>query len=155
MTIDQLSIWKVEEWVRDYNWMKKEIVRLQKVIRGGTVPMKAWGVAQYGIEAVMPKGSSGKSSLELEQMDIREEKQIRRLEKYESIVYALETAFDVLQDERQKIIYDCLLEEMTYRQIALHLSMSKDYVQRQKKEIVRQIGQSRQIQSILTGRNSA
>lgn len=155
MTVDQLSIWKIEEWVRDYNWMKKEIVRLQKVNYGNSISMRSWGVAQYGIEAVMPKGSSGKSAAELEHMDIREEKQRKRLEKYECIVYALEMAFDALEDERQKIIYDCLLEEMTYRQIAMHLNVSKDYVQRQRKKIVRQIGQSRQIQSILTSKNSA
>lgn len=111
--------------------------------------MKSWGVAQYGDEAAMPRGSSGKSYAELRDMDIREEKQIRRLEDYQRNVYALETAIDVLEDERQKIIYDCLLDEMTYRQIALHLSMSKDFVQKQKNDIVRQIRQSRQITAIL------
>lgn len=129
--------------------MKKEIARLQRIIYGSTSPMKSWGVAQYGDEAAMPRGSSGKSYAELRDMDIREEKQIRRLEDYQRNVYALETAIDVLEDERQKIIYDCLLDEMTYRQIALHLSMSKDFVQKQKNDIVRQIRQSRQITAIL------
>ncbi|MEK3886546.1 sigma-70 family RNA polymerase sigma factor [Bacillus sp. FSL K6-3431] len=140
---------RISQLIKDYNWMKKEIARLQRIIYGSTSPMKSWGVAQYGDEAAMPRGSSGKSYAELRDMDIREEKQIRRLEDYQRNVYALETAIDVLEDERQKIIYDCLLDEMTYRQIALHLSMSKDFVQKQKNDIVRQIRQSRQITAIL------
>ncbi|WP_453992131.1 sigma-70 family RNA polymerase sigma factor [Bacillus nitroreducens] len=135
--------------IKDYNWMKKEISRLQRIIYGTSFPMKSWGVAQYGIEATLPKGSRGKSQAELEAMDLREKRQIERLETYERYVYALESAVDVLKDERLKIIYDCLLDEMTYRQIALHLNVSKDYVQKRKNEIVRQISQSRQITSIL------
>lgn len=139
----------ISQLIKDYNWMKKEIARLQRIIYGSTVPMIKWGVAQYGIESVMPKGSSGKSVAELDAMDLREKRQIERLESYQKYVYALESAVDILEDERQKIIYDCLLDEMTYRQIALHLNVSKDYVQKQKNEIVRQIGQSRQITAIL------
>ncbi len=135
--------------IRDYNWMRKEITRLQRIIYGSPIPMVKWGVAQYGIEAVMPKGSKGKSHAEMDAMDLREKRQIERLESYQRYVYALETAVDVLEEERQKIIYDCLLDEMTYRQIAMHLNMSKDFVQKQKNEIVRQIRQSRQITAIL------
>ncbi|MBS4204025.1 sigma-70 family RNA polymerase sigma factor [Bacillus sp. FJAT-49754] len=135
--------------------MKKEIARLHRIIYGSTVPMIKWGVAQYGIEATMPKGSSGMSASELDAMDLREKRQIERLETYQRYVYALESAVDILENERQKFIYDCLLDEMTYRQIALHLNMSKDFVQKQKNDIVRQIRQSRQITAILTMEKSA
>ena len=141
---------QVSQLIRDYRWMKNEVNRLQRTIYGSVFPMQSWGVAQYGIDAAMPKGSKGKSVAEMEAMDVREKKQMERLEAYERYVYALESAVDVLEDERQKIIYDCLLDEMTYRQIALHLAVSKDYVQKQKTDIVRQIGQSRQITAILT-----
>lgn len=139
----------ISQLIKDYNWMKKEIARLQRIIYGSTIPMIKWGVAQYGIEAVMPKGSPGKSVAELNAMDLREKRQIERLETYQRYVYALESAVDIFKDERQKIIYDCLLDEMTYRQIAVHLNVSKDFVQRQKMDIVRQMRQSRQITAIL------
>ncbi|PID03616.1 hypothetical protein CSV67_02955 [Sporosarcina sp. P2] len=141
---------QITQLIRDYRWMKNEIGRLQRIIYGTTFPMKSWGVAQYGIDAAMPKGSKGKSIAEMDAMDLREKRQIQRLEDYQKYVYALESAVDILEDERQKIIYDCLLDEMTYRQIALHLNVSKDFVQRQKTEIVRQMRQSRQITGILT-----
>ena len=142
---------KIAQLIRDYNWMRKEIDRLQGILWGGSSPMRSWGVAQYGIESVMPKGSRGKSYAELDAMDIREKNQLDRLDKYERNVYGLEKALEILKDERQKIIYDCLLDEMTYRQIALHLAMSKDYVRKQRNDIIRQISQSSQITAILTG----
>lgn len=150
MNLQKHSTDQLSQLIKDYRWMKNEISRLQRIVYGSTFPMQSWGVAQYGIEAVMPKGSKGKSHAEMDAMDVRERKQIERLKVYERNVFALEMAVDALEDERQKIIYDCLLDEMTYRQIALHLAVSKDYVQKQKNEIVRQIRQSRQITAILT-----
>ncbi|MEK5038990.1 sigma factor-like helix-turn-helix DNA-binding protein [Sporosarcina sp. FSL K6-3457] len=140
---------KIAQLIKDYRWMKNEINRLQSIIWGGSTPMRSWGVALYGIEAAMPRGSKGKSYAELDAMDIREKNQLDRLEKYERNVYALEKALDILEDERQKIIYDCLLDDMTHRQIAEHLSMSKDYVRHQKNDIISQISQSSQITAIL------
>lgn len=50
----------IENLVNNYHWMVKEVYRLQKVLYGSTISMKNWGVAQYGLEAAMPKGSPGK-----------------------------------------------------------------------------------------------
>ncbi|WP_249928301.1 hypothetical protein [Niallia circulans] len=51
----------IAELIRDYRMMKREIERLQRIIYGKSVPMRSWGVAQYGVEATLPHGSSGKS----------------------------------------------------------------------------------------------
>ncbi|PUB12606.1 sigma-70 family RNA polymerase sigma factor [Paenisporosarcina sp. OV554] len=139
---------EITQLIRDYYWMKKEILRLETILFGKNIPMGSWGVAQYGIDAAMPKGSSIRSAKELEKMDIREIRQIERLEAYRWNVYALESAADELDSEILKIIYDCLLDNMTYRQIALHLNISKDQVQRQKAEIIRQMRQTRQMRQI-------
>lgn len=136
--------------ISNYRMWKREIQRLERVLYGGHRSMSSWGVAQYGLDAAMPKGSSIRSVVELERMDVRERSQIKRLQRLESYVYALEVAYDLLKDEQLKTVYDCLLDGMTYRQIAEHLTSSKDYVYRSKKEIVRQIGQNRQIMTILT-----
>lgn len=50
----------IENLVNNYHWMVKEVYRLQKVLYGSTISMKNWGVAQYGLEVAMPKGSPGK-----------------------------------------------------------------------------------------------
>lgn len=145
----------ISKLIREYRRMKNEIERLNRVLYGSSSFIRSYGVARYGIEATLPRGSSLRSIAELEAMDLREQKQIERLERYERYVYALELAFDILEDETQKIIYDCLLDGMTYRQIAAHLSVSKDYVHKHKKDIVRQIRQNRQITHILQNEKTA
>ncbi len=117
--------------------------------------MGSWGVAQYGLDAAMPKGSSIRSAEEMKRMDVRERSQIQRLEKMRTYVYALEVAYDLVEDEQLQTIYDCLLDGMTYRQIAEHLSASKDYVRLKKIAVFSQISQNSQISRILTYEKTA
>lgn len=126
------------ELIRDYCMMKKEIERLQRILYGFSIPMRNWGVAQYGIEVTL-QGSKGKSQAELKDMDIREQKQIERLELYQSRVYAIECAGDFLDREILKIVYDCMLSRMTRQQIAEHLEVSRDSVDKLRAEIKAQI----------------
>jgi len=130
----------IAELVRDYRMMKREIERLQRIIYGKSVPMRSWGVAQYGIEATLPHGSSGKSQAELRDMDIREQKQIMRLQEYQRKVFAIESAGDFLDKEILKIVYDCMLSGMTRQQIAVHLEISRDSVDKLRADIKAQIG---------------
>lgn len=139
----------ITQMIKDYRWMKKEIIRLQSIIYGYTVPIASWGVAQYGIEAVMPKGSKGKSLSEIKRAESLEDKRKKRLQRYETEVFLLETLSDTLENETQKVIFDCLLEGMTYREIGLHLGMSKDNVQKQKREIVQQLRENEQMETFL------
>lgn len=127
------------ELIRDYRMMKKEIERLQRILYGFSIPMRNWGVAQYGIEATLPNGSKGKSQAELIDMDIREQKQIERLGYYQSRVYAIECAGDFLEREILKIVYDCMLSRMTRQQIAEHLEVSRDSVDKLRAEVKAQI----------------
>ena len=129
----------ISDLIRDYRMMKREIKRLQKVIYGKSFPMRSWGVAQYGIDAAMPKGSSGKSQAELKNMDIREQKQYERLEEYQRRVVAIESAGDLLNREILKIVYDCTLSGVTRHQISIHLEISRDSVDKLRSEIKAQI----------------
>lgn len=129
----------VNQMIKDYGWMQSEIIRLQNRIYGGSLPMSTWGVAQYGIEAVMPKGSNGKSMAELKNMDTLERKRLARLNRYETEVYILESLADSFDTEFQNIVYDCLLDRQTHRQIAAQLMTSKAQIQKCKKEILEQM----------------
>lgn len=141
--------------VNNYRFWKKEIERLERILYGYSTTMGSWGVAQYGIDAAMPKGSSIRSARELEKMDIREKNQILRLERLQRYVYALEEALDIVDDEHLNTIYDCLLDGMTHRQIAAHLSVSKDYVRYKKQEVFSQISQNSHIRTLLTSQKFA
>ncbi|WP_240056487.1 sigma-70 family RNA polymerase sigma factor [Bacillus mesophilum] len=145
----------ISELIRDYRMMKREIDRLQKILFGQTMPMRSWGVAQYGIEATLPHGSAGKSQAELRDMDIREQKQIARLEEYQRRVYAIESAGDYLDKEILKIVYDCMLEGMTRQAIAVHLEISRDSVDKLRSDIKAQIGTNTTFSKLLHGEKLA
>jgi hypothetical protein len=145
----------IAELIRDYRMMKREIDRLQRIIYGKSVPMRSWGVAQYGVEATLPHGSSGKSQAELRDMDIREQKQIMRLKEYQRKVFAIESAGDFLDKEILKIVYDCMLSGMTRQQIAVHLEISRDSVDKLRADIKAQIGTNTTFSKLLHGEKSA
>jgi hypothetical protein len=150
-----MSSINITELIRDYRMMKREIERLQKIIFGKSFPMRSWGVAQYGIEATLPKGSSGKSLAELKDMDIREQKQLTRLEEYQRRVIAIESAGDFLDREILKIVYDCMLSGMTRRQIAAHLEVSPDSIDKFRADIKSQIQSNTTFSKLLHGEKSA
>lgn len=95
---------EIENLIISYHWMVKEVRRLQRVLYGSTIPMKNWGVVQYGLEAAMPKGSPGKSQAELRQMNMREERLFKRLKYYEERVYAVELGAEKIKGEQHKVI---------------------------------------------------
>lgn len=127
---EQMIKWQVEEWIRDYNFMIREISRLNRLLNtvGGSLKL----TATYGIESSMPKGNGGVSQAELRQMDIRE----RRLYKYEMIIHYLEDALDSFDNDKHRILYDCMIEGMSYRSIAAHMAMSRDTIRKMRDEIL-------------------
>jgi chromatin segregation and condensation protein Rec8/ScpA/Scc1 (kleisin family) len=139
------------ELIRDYRMMKNEIDRLQTILYGEVFPMSSWGVAQYGIEAALPKGSKGKSQAELKAMDIREQKQWERLNEYQRKVIAIESAGDFLEKEIHKIVYDCMLSNMTRKQIASHLEISLESVDKLRLDIKSQIETNQDFAKLLYG----
>jgi hypothetical protein len=146
---------QIEALLRDYRWMRKEVDRLERILFGYSSPMRSWGVSQYGIEATLPKGSPGKSQAELKDMDIREERLYKRLKKYQKIVYAIELAVDFIEDEKMKIVYDCILEGMSYRAIGYHLGISREQVRRMKNKIIDHLCQSCHFLQLLKEEKSA
>ncbi|KIL80716.1 hypothetical protein [Bacillus badius] len=130
----QMMEWQVEEWIRDYNFMLREIARLNRLlnaVHGGRSSL----VAAYGDDAGMPKGSSGISQAELRQLDIRE----RRLLKYEAIVQYLDEVMGEIKDEKEKVVYDCMIEGLSYSRIAVHLGKSRDTIRKVKEGIIGKI----------------
>jgi hypothetical protein len=145
---------KIEELLKNYRWMRKEVDHLERQLYGYSSPMRSWGVAQYGLDAAMPKGSPGKSQAELKKMDIREARLYERLQKYQKQVYAIEMAGDLLEDEKQKVIYDCLLDGMSYRSIAYHVGITRNQAKEAKKAILTTLSQKSQFVSLLKLENS-
>lgn len=137
MTADE-----IENLIRDYSWMAREVSRLEKSLNRALGSSISWGVAQYGIEAAMPKGTSGKSQAELAAMDERETRIYNRIMKYKNKVIALEYASDSIIGDIHKAVYDCLLfDQMSMREISIQLGISRDKVKQTKEEVLSQLSQ--------------
>nr|WP_259547934.1 helix-turn-helix domain-containing protein [Heyndrickxia oleronia] len=144
----QMTKWQIEEWIRDYNFMHREIARLNRILNKVSYDGGTRLVARYGIEATLPKGSSGISQAEIKQLDSRE----KRLYKYEEIIFFLESANTFFKTEKYRVVYECMLEGMSYRAIAKHLGVSRDTIREIKEQIldiIYQEGQKDQIPQLL------
>jgi hypothetical protein len=139
----------IERLLRDYSWMVREIHRLEKSLYGGGSTGRSWGVAQYGLEAAMPKGSGGISKVELAAMDEREERIFKRIKKLTMKVEAVEYAAEHIEGEMHKVVFDCLVEGMSYREISKHLGVSRTRVSQIKTEVMNQISRLDQIRQVV------
>jgi len=131
---EQMVKWRIEEWIRDYKFMLREIARLNKILDKPEFPKQKL-TAAYGYEAMMPRGSRGISQAELKQLDHRE----KRLYKYLAIVEYLDRAVNDLEGDKEKVIFDCMLEGVSYTQIAVHLACSRDTIRKIKEGIIAKI----------------
>ena len=68
----------------------------------------------------------------------RRERLWRKLQNYEQKVKFVQERMDVIEDEREKTVLDCLLDGMSLRSIAEHLGLSRRHVQNIKERIVEQ-----------------
>ncbi|MCY7585497.1 hypothetical protein MH138_05170 [Bacillus safensis] len=129
---DQMIAWQVEEWIRDYEFILREIDRLTRLLNRVEFAGGQKLTATYGDEAAMPKGSAGISQAELRHLDRRE----KRLLKYEAIANFLNRAVDQMKEERHLIVYDCMMTGMSYTAISDHLECSRDTIRKIKTEII-------------------
>jgi hypothetical protein len=139
----------IENLIKDYHWMIREVDRLEKSLCSSGHSSGSWGVAQYGIDASLPKGSSSISKVELEVLDNKEERIRKRIKKYENKIKAIESAVDIIEGDMHIAVYDCMLEGMSYRSIAEHLGISRDKVRQIKNEIIHQLSQNNHIRQLL------
>ncbi|MBM7585832.1 hypothetical protein JOC86_002374 [Bacillus pakistanensis] len=130
MTV-QMTKWQIEEWIHDYNFMLREISRLSRILNRVSFGGNSL-VAQYGIDAAMPKGSSGISEAEKKQIEYQE----KRLKKYQETISFLELVHGFFETEKYRVVYECMLDGMSYRAIAKHLGVSRDTVREMKEEIL-------------------
>ncbi|QAS52823.1 sigma-70 family RNA polymerase sigma factor [Halobacillus litoralis] len=134
---------QIEDLIYEYHWRKKEVDRLETIIWGGYSKAPSTGlVQQFGIEATLPKpNTSIKSKAEVEALDARELRLYKRWLAFNRKTEAVEIMVDYLDNEKQMIILDCMMEGMSYRSIADHLSLNRNKVRELKESMLCQICQ--------------
>ncbi|MET3508567.1 DNA-binding response regulator [Halalkalibacter oceani] len=121
----------VEQALRDYHWMPKEIERIKKRLE----EMDTSVTAMYGIEASLPK-PKGVHTDKVGNAVIRNEKQHRYLKKLQAKMKLVEDNIDSIEDDREKAVLFCMLDGMTQVSISLHLGLSEAKVSKIKYSIV-------------------
>lgn len=97
--------------------------------------------AQYGIEAVMPKGK-GEASDPVYREVIRRSKHYKKIEGYEDKIRFIQCNIHVIKDEREVEILHWLLEGTGYSRISRHMGLSHTHVKRLCASITKQIAKN-------------
>lgn len=123
---------EIEQTLRDYHWMIREIERLRELL--GDAGERV--VRNYEL-LDMPKPQGGRSdpvALEVS----RRERLWKKLRSYEQKVMYVQEKLEIIQDERERTVLDCMLDGMSMRAIAHHMGLSRRHVQNLKDRIVEQ-----------------
>ncbi|MCK6203941.1 DNA-binding response regulator [Bacillus infantis] len=123
----------IENALRDYHWMIKEIMRLKEELNTSNASV----TAAYGIEASMPKGSgtSDPTGREVIQRDRRH----KTLKKFEEKVKFIEQNSSCINDDRELTVLNCMLDGLNIVSISQHMGFSERKVYGLKDEIVKKM----------------
>ncbi|MFS0783569.1 hypothetical protein [Bacillus sp. 1P06AnD] len=130
---------KTEEDLKNYKWMRNERVRLANELFKDPSLSISSGVAQYGDEAGLPKGSSGLSQAELKNLDDREQRMYKRYIELNRKIEKMDAAVISLGNEKERTVLECIMDGETMTAIAIHMSLSRVRLNEIKKSIVKQL----------------
>lgn len=120
----------IENALRDYHWMTKEIARLTEELNTSNASV----TAAYGIESTMPKG--GDISNPTEREVIQRDRRYETKKKFEKKVTFVETYSKHIKNDREITVLNCLLDGMSVVSISQHMGFSERKVYVLKDSIV-------------------
>lgn len=121
---------EIEQTLRDYHWMVREIERLRVTLYGAGERV----VRQY--EAIdMPKPQGGVSDPVYSEV-ARREKLWSKLTKYETKIAFILRHIDSITNERERTVLDCTLDGMNFVDIADHMGLSQTHIKRIKNDLI-------------------
>lgn len=121
---------EIEQTLRDYHWMIREIERLRELLAEVDD-----GVVRSYEDADMPRSKGGRSDPVAIEAS-RRERHWKKLHSYEQKVMYIQERIDIIHDERERTVLDCMLDGMSMRAIAHHMGLSRRHVQNIKDRIV-------------------
>ncbi|MGY6765703.1 LuxR C-terminal-related transcriptional regulator [Faecalibacterium prausnitzii] len=137
---------EIAETLRDYNWIINEIKRQRKLIED----VNGNFIAQYGVEASLPK-VVGQNGDPIFQEVVRREKKSKWIERLEKKVLYIQSRIDRITDERERAVLECILDGMSMQAISRHMGLSTRHIQRIKNSIVDQMSDMSDMSQKMTG----
>ena len=109
----------------NYHWMIKEVQRINYLL--DQTEQNVTG--QYGIEATLPKPKGVAKDAMTNEIIRRDKKIKRKMDMLEKIEY-VQKRMHLIQDEREKVVLDCLLDGMSMHAISQHMGLSRRHIHR-------------------------
>lgn len=125
---------KVEEELKDYHWMLKEINRLRNYLEEAGEDLST----RYGVENSLPK-SKGKVTDKTNWEVQRRERQWNRLILLEQKVKKIDDAVEKITDDRERTVIECILDGERMNIIAKHVGVSRQLLHEIKRKLVKKI----------------
>ncbi|MEK4343229.1 hypothetical protein NYE77_25075 [Brevibacillus sp. FSL L8-0710] len=122
---------RTEEEIRDYNYMQIEIIRIQRYLRDAGEGM----VAQYGIEAAMPKGQGGTSDKTHAEV-ARRDRKWKRLQNLQDTIERIHGAAETITDEQERLVLEALLDGEKNSIIAKEIGVSRQRYYEIKRSVI-------------------
>lgn len=104
---------EIEDLIRDYSRIKNELKRLGE---------------KQDSPSFQLGGAAGGSA-----------RGIKRMLSYKKKIEKIMRFYEVLEDDKHFVIFDCMLDGMTYTDIAKHLCVSRQTLRKLKNEMINQI----------------
>ena len=122
---------EIKHILSNYFWMIKEVKRINDELS----EIETSVTAQYGIEASMPKPQGLTSDAIANEVIRRDKKAQRKYEFIRKIKYVQERIY-LIEDDREKVVLDCLLDGMSISAISNHMGLSRTHIDRLRDSIV-------------------
>lgn len=134
-------IQRVEQELKDYNWMVREISRLERRLDDAIQSTPSFSgrlVAQYGIEAAMPK-PQGKALASLTMEEKQFDRMVKRLEKLKFQSSTIDKAAESITGQKERTILECILDGVKMNETAYHVGVSRQRLNEIKHEVIRKM----------------
>lgn len=126
----QITKEKLDQWIKDYRWMINTVEQLQMEYRYNGAK-----IAQYGIEATLPKASGQTSDVVFTEV-VRRNKHLKRINEYIRKIQEVQKRIDKITEPREAEVLFWLLDGKSLRWIGLHMGLSHVTIRKIKDSIL-------------------
>ncbi|MBB5148189.1 helix-turn-helix transcriptional regulator [Ureibacillus thermosphaericus] len=126
----QITKEKLDQWIKDYRWMINTVEQLQMEYRYNGAK-----IAQYGIEATLPKASGQTSDVVFTEV-VRRNKHLKRINEYICKIQEVQKRVDKVTEPREAEVLYWLLEGKSMRWIGQHMALSHVTIKNIKENIL-------------------
>ncbi|AQU79735.1 helix-turn-helix transcriptional regulator [Planococcus faecalis] len=127
-----MNKWQVEDLLKDYHWKLHSV----KIMRESMNEVNVSMVAQYGLQAAMPKGSGDPSDPILKEVERRDDRW-KKIHAFEKDIQLIQSKLKKVENEREAEVLHWLLEGKSMRWIGMHMGLSHTHIQRIKDAVIR------------------